>query len=202
MTSARGGPVHRWPAQWRDLLRSWEVKQRIAIPVIANLSTALALFMVAYIMKPAIVRLFRTPGVAQYPLSCTAEAFNELGSERALVDVFLVNLADREVTAAELRRIVQESAPGAGLSPGIRLTTGSRTRILSVTPDSVFNAGKGEVAIAVLDRDSTTWELNPLTIDATTIMRYAVRTDLIRRIQARGARFSNPVECKSQYRRP
>lgn len=138
--------------------RDWP--KTIGVPVVVNVTTALALFLAALMFKPVRHWLFPPETIAAYPLLCTAEPFAEPGSDVLRVEFFIINRTRDEYSREDLVRFLatHNPDPGATLSPDIALTY---WRLVDGRPvgrigqpylDKGFNYGKGEVSAVVNEK--------------------------------------------------
>lgn len=129
------------------LFDDWQ--QNLLRPVLVSVLTAGILFTLAWPLKPLWLKLFEAPPkIREYPLFCTAEAYNGKAPTELHIEVFIVNRTEEDYTRDRLAELLKVFKPEQPPSPDLTFTLsrkGERVRIETVENDLSFNDGKGEL---------------------------------------------------------
>ncbi len=162
-----------------SMFRGWDVKRNILTPVLANIMTALILFLTVIVFKPAIFELLGLRQEASnYPLYCVFEPYNASG-EKVSVDLFIINLTETTYDNQKLEVFIKalSTEKDVEMSPRIRLEMkkGFPGEITEIDQDYVFNEGKGEVHAEKVDDRS--WAISVRRIEGRGILKLTIVTN-------------------------
>ncbi|WP_143005607.1 hypothetical protein [Desulforhopalus singaporensis] len=161
------------------LFQNWEVKKSIISPIVANLFTALLLFLSVMLFKEPIYRSLGLSAV-EFPLYCLSEPYNESGNI-VYADLFIINLESYEITENKIRSALK-NAGSEQIKPYIRIVWDhSIGNILDIEEDVAFNKQKGKV-ILEHKKDDGEWIIKVKEIKAKAIMRFTIKTNYNRPI--------------------
>jgi hypothetical protein len=177
----------------KESLNGIEVKQKIVTPVLANLTTALILFLVALIFKPIIVSLFSSNQVNGFPIFCILEPYRYNGDSVA-VDLFIINTLNEKQTNESLSDFIKLHSSGDNqyLNTDIHISKKNGIgEISSVIPDTKHNQGIGDVEV---HHAGDNWDINIIEIDGKSMLKLTIFTSIKRNISSRGSQGSNPLQ--------
>lgn len=187
---------------WAAVAERWELRQHFVLPVLSSLATAAIIFTVAALLAPNIRELFSQPGIERYPIFCVVEPYNGPRGDTVLVDLFILNLTDRELTNDELSELIERKAEGRPISPSVFAVAEHAfvDSIIRVDTEPGYNDGKGEVSIARVKAQR--YEFKVERIDPRALLRFTIVTNMQLEISSRSNRGSNPIHCEWPYRFP
>jgi hypothetical protein len=173
--------------------RKWFELERYTTTVVASITAAVLLFILATLFKHRVYDLLTPPiESSEFPLFVTWEGYNTQG--KVLIDLFIINKTDQAQTSetldVEARELSKER--GRAVSSGIRLVPTTGVRIDSVITDAAFNDGKGECDV-LRRSNGNVWVLTVQRVEPEAVLRYVIVTDS-HRPAMRDAKVSLPLE--------
>lgn len=132
------------------LLDKWE--QQILRPVLVTVLSTCILLVGSLAFKPIRLFLFPPEAIPDYPLYCTAEAYDltDKLSSTLGVDFFIINRTGEEYNRQALEDFLRKHRPDEpNLSPVIDLNYYRSGKMYHDDRDKEFNADKGEVRVKI-----------------------------------------------------
>jgi len=181
----------------KGLFSGWEVKEKIARPVVVNLTTALLIFLAALPFKTTIQDFFSPArAITTYPLFCVMEPYNE--GKKVTIDLVVINQTDEPLNDLKLLEFVQQHSPDKDniLSQKlvVRMKRDLPGKIVRIVNDVVYNdkGNKGEATVE--QKGDQDWVISIKDIKKRAMIRLQIFTDDDRTITSRAAYDSLPVE--------
>jgi hypothetical protein len=181
----------------RTFFSGWEAKEKIARPVVVNLTTALLVFLAALPFKTTIQGFFNpSRPITSYPLYCHMEPYQE--GDNVAVDLFVINESDDSLSDLKLLEFVQQHSPDRS-NPlthkiEIRIKPGFESKIESVTNDVIYNE-QGKIGKASAEKKTDQdWILTIDEIRRRAMLKVKILTTDEKTITSRADYGSLPIE--------
>lgn len=187
----------RSSARLKGLFSGWEVKEKIARPVVVNLTTALLIFLAALPFK-ATIQSFFSPAraITTYPLFCVMEPYNE--DKKVTVDLFVINQTDDPLNDLKLLEFVEQHSSDKDNIVShklvVRMKRGLPSKIVRVVNDADYNENGNKGEATVEQKGDQDWVISIKEIKKRAMIRLKIFTDDDRTITSKSAHDSLPVE--------
>jgi hypothetical protein len=182
-------------ARLGSALKPWHVREKILAPLIANLLTALLIFLGALPFRSTIRAFFGN--TIPFPISCAVEPLPQGERNKVVAEFFIMNTTSQPWSDWTLRQLLKGNSSDANVhaDPYIRIRSNtSSSRIESVVADTEYNRDKGYLSVR---ENGGEWIIEITHIQPLSMLKVIVTTDRLATVSSRGSRTTLPIEWRS-----
>lgn len=177
-----------------------DLRDKLVVPIVVNLTTALIIFVAVVIFKEPIYKLLGPEAVERYPIYVVAEPYTDEHDGLLKADLFIINLTGDEQSESDLLTFLKISTaqdndkpqgPDIAIKWNDDLGKGKITSIIE--PQTEFNEGKGKLEIQQPTLGDEAWGIRIRELRPKAIMRLVVATDYSQSGVDRTSKFFSPI---------
>lgn len=153
--------------------------EKVLLPVLVNVITAILLLLGALALKEPLLDFFGGSR-EEYPVYCVPEPVpNKLNNELMDVELFIINRTVEPLNIQKLTELLKDKASNQGVpaeSADIVLRAKKAVEIQNVIEDAEFNQDKGKIEVLPPVSEGGEWRVKVIEMRASAILKVRILT--------------------------